>query len=123
MSSGVRRIEALTGEAARHWLSDRDARLREAAAALKTSPDEVPARVAALVEERKRLERELADAKKALAMGGGAASPTPPDPKRSAATSSSARSWKASIPRSLRATVDDDEAARRLGRCRAGRGQ
>jgi alanyl-tRNA synthetase len=72
VSSGVRRIEALTGEAARLWLLQRDARLRETAASLKASPDEVPARVAALVEERKRLERELADAKKALAMGGGA---------------------------------------------------
>ena len=71
VSSGVRRIEALTGEAARRWLSDREARLREAAATLKSAPDEVPARIAALVEERKRLERELADAKKALAMGGG----------------------------------------------------
>jgi alanyl-tRNA synthetase len=71
VSSGVRRIEALTGEAARQWLSERDAKLREAAAALKAAPDEVPARVAALVEERKKLEKELADAKKALAMGGG----------------------------------------------------
>ena len=48
-------------------------KLREAAATLKSSPDEVPARVAALVEDRRRLERELADAKKALAMGGGVA--------------------------------------------------
>jgi alanyl-tRNA synthetase len=71
VSSGVRRIEALTGEAARQWLNHRDAALREAASALKASPDEVPARVVALVEERRRLERELADAKKALAMGGG----------------------------------------------------
>jgi alanyl-tRNA synthetase len=71
VSSGIRRIEALTGEAARQWLTDRDARLREAAVALKSSPDEVPVRVAALIEERRRLERELADAKKALAMGGG----------------------------------------------------
>jgi alanyl-tRNA synthetase len=71
VSSGIRRIEALTGEAARQWLLQRDQRLRETASALKSSPDEVPARVAALVEERKRLERELAEAKKALAMGGG----------------------------------------------------
>jgi alanyl-tRNA synthetase len=78
VSSGVRRVEAVTGEAARQWLSARDDKLREAAATLKTSPDEVPARVAALVEERRRLERELADAKRALAMGsgqGGAAGP------------------------------------------------
>jgi alanyl-tRNA synthetase len=74
VSSGVRRIEALTGEAARLWLTARDERLREAAASLKASPDEVPARVAALVEERKRLERELADARKSLAMGGGSKS-------------------------------------------------
>src|SRR5436305_5310757 len=72
VSAGVRRIEALTGEAARRWLSDRDTKLREAAAALKSAPDEVPARIAALVEDRRRLERALADAKKALAMGGGA---------------------------------------------------
>jgi alanyl-tRNA synthetase len=73
VSSGVRRIEALTGEAARQWLLARDQRLRETANALKAAPDEVPARVAALVEERRRLERELAEARKALAMGGGSA--------------------------------------------------
>jgi alanyl-tRNA synthetase len=69
VSSGVRRIEALTGEAARQWLSEREAKLREAAATLKSSPDEVPVRIASLVEDRKRLERELADARKSLAMG------------------------------------------------------
>ncbi len=71
VAAGIRRIEALTGEAARLWLTDREHRLREAAAALKASPDEVPARVAALLDDRRRLERELAEAKKALAMGGG----------------------------------------------------
>ena len=71
VSSGVRRIEALTGEGALSWLNQRDARLKEAAASLKASPDEVPARIAALVETSRKLERELADAKKALAMGGG----------------------------------------------------
>ncbi len=71
VSSGVRRIEALTGEAARLWLGDRDALLREVASAFKTNPEDVPSRVLALIDERKRLERELAEAKKALAMGGG----------------------------------------------------
>jgi alanyl-tRNA synthetase len=71
VSSGVRRIEALTGEAARQWLNHRDETLKAVALALKSSPDEVPTRVAALIDERRRLERELADAKKALAMGGG----------------------------------------------------
>ncbi|WP_088183881.1 alanine--tRNA ligase [Sphingobium sp. Z007] len=71
VSSGIRRIEALTGEAARLWLVDRDDKLRQTANALKTSPDEVPARIAALVEQSRKLERELAEAKKALALGGG----------------------------------------------------
>ena len=71
VAAGVRRIEALTGEAARRWLTERETRLKEAAASLKASPEEVPARVAALLDERRRLERELAEAKKALAMGGG----------------------------------------------------
>ncbi|MBM7406422.1 MULTISPECIES: alanine--tRNA ligase [Sphingomonas] len=80
VSSGVRRIEALTGEAARQWLAGRDEKLREAAALLKATPDEVPGRVATLVEERRRLERELAEAKKALALGGGAgAAPAGPE--------------------------------------------
>jgi len=70
VSSGVRRIEALTGDAARVWLNGRDEALKAAAAALKTSPDDVPARVAALAEQLKKAERELADAKKALALGG-----------------------------------------------------
>ncbi|MGH6614108.1 alanine--tRNA ligase [Sphingomonas sp.] len=80
VSSGIRRIEALTGEAARQYFTGRDEKLRETAATLKATPDEVPARVAALVEDRRRLERELAEAKKALALGGGAgAAPAGPE--------------------------------------------
>ena len=79
VSSGVRRVEALTGEAARTYLTGRDDKLREAAAALKSAPDEVPARVVSLIEERRRLERELAEAKRALAMGGGGGGPAGPE--------------------------------------------
>lgn len=70
VASGVRRIEALTGEAARLWLLDRDAKLKSIATALKSSPEEAADRVAALVEERKKLDRELTEAKKALALAG-----------------------------------------------------
>jgi alanyl-tRNA synthetase len=70
VASGVRRVEALTGEAARLWLVERDEMLKGVAATFKTSVEDVPARLAALVEDRKRLERELAEAKKALALGG-----------------------------------------------------
>jgi alanyl-tRNA synthetase len=73
VSAGVRRIEALTGEAARAYLTEQEERLKAAAAALKARPDEVAARVAALVEERRKLERELAEAKRQLALGGGRA--------------------------------------------------
>jgi alanyl-tRNA synthetase len=73
VSSGVRRIEALTGEAARQWVVGREEALKSVAATLKTAPEEVEARVAALVDERRRLERELAEAKKQLALGGGGA--------------------------------------------------
>ena len=79
VSSGVRRVEALTGEAARQYLVGRDETLRATAAALKATPDEVPARVAALIEDRRRLERELAEAKKALALGGGQGGPVGPE--------------------------------------------
>jgi alanyl-tRNA synthetase len=71
VSSGVRRIEALTGEGARQWLVHREDQLKGAAAALRTTPDEVEGRVVALLDERRKLERELAEAKKALALGGG----------------------------------------------------
>ena len=71
VSSGVRRIEALTGEAARQWLLARNDAVQAIAGALKTSPDEAASRVLTLVEERKRLEKELAEAKRALALGGG----------------------------------------------------
>ena len=77
VSSGVRRVEALTGEAARAYLTGRDETLRAAAATLKVAPDDVPARVAALIEERRRLERELAAARKSLASGGAAGGPAP----------------------------------------------
>jgi alanyl-tRNA synthetase len=112
VSSGVRRIEALTGEAARKWLGDREAKLREAAATLKSSPDEVPARIAALVDERKRLERELADAKKQLAMGGGAKS------EASAPEQVNGHNFLGQVvegfdPKGLRAALDDMK--KRLG--------
>jgi alanyl-tRNA synthetase len=72
LASGVRRIEALTGTGARGYLNEQQALLQQAASALKAAPAELPARVAALVEERRKLERELADARRALAVAGGA---------------------------------------------------
>ncbi len=74
VASGVRRIEALTGEAARAYLAAQDERVREAAELLKVTPDEMITRLAAIIDERRKLERQLADAKRELALGGGGGS-------------------------------------------------
>lgn len=70
VASGVRRIEALSGEAARHYYQEQENTLRATADALKSSPAKVLERVTALIDERKKLERELAEVKKQLALGG-----------------------------------------------------
>jgi alanyl-tRNA synthetase len=71
-AAGVRRIEALTAQGARAYLGQQDQRVRELAGALRTKPEEVVERVKALIEERKQMERELANTKRALALSGGA---------------------------------------------------
>ena len=77
VGAGLRRVEALTGEAARRHLLDEAATLRAAAAALKVSPAELPERAARLAENLRDLERQLAAAKKKLALGGGDAKAGP----------------------------------------------
>ena len=69
VASGVRRIEALTGRHARKHANDTMAIAKTAASELRTTVDDMPARIAALMEERKKLERDLSDARKKLAMG------------------------------------------------------
>ena len=72
VSAGIRRIEALTGDAARQYLMDQEHRIQDAAQVLKTTPDQVSARIAVLQDERKKLEREVADLRRQVALGGGA---------------------------------------------------
>lgn len=71
VASGVRRLEALTGDNARAYFEDQEEQLRAVAAALKVAPKEALARVEGLIEERKQLERQLTEARQKLAMGGG----------------------------------------------------
>jgi len=73
VSAGVRRIEALTATAARHNANNLARIAKAAASELRTPIEDVPARLGALLDERKRLERDLSEAKKKLALGGGAA--------------------------------------------------
>jgi alanyl-tRNA synthetase len=72
VASGVRRIEAKTAEGARLHLNAQARKLREAAGVMKAPADEIAERVASLVDERRKLEKELGEAKRRLAMGGGA---------------------------------------------------
>ncbi len=69
VAAGVRRIEAVTGAAAEAAVAEADRRLHEAAAALRASPAELPERVAALAEERRRLERQVSELQRRLATG------------------------------------------------------
>jgi alanyl-tRNA synthetase len=71
VAAGVRRIEAMTGEAARRHLSAESRQLHALAGLLKTTTADAPDRLAALLEERRKLERDLADARRKLAIGGG----------------------------------------------------
>ncbi|MFC3227399.1 alanine--tRNA ligase [Marinibaculum pumilum] len=71
VGAGVRRIEAVTGEAARRWYAARDAALAETAAALRAPAEEVPSRVARLLEETRAMEREIASLRRKLATGEG----------------------------------------------------
>lgn len=115
VSSGVRRIEALTGEAARNWLVGREEALKSAASVIRATPEDVPARIAALMEERKRLEKELADAKKALALGGagGAAGGAAESDEEIAGIKFSGQVLDGLDPKQLRPLLD--EAKGRLG--------
>ncbi|NVD44040.1 alanine--tRNA ligase [Qipengyuania atrilutea] len=114
VSSGVRRIEALTGEAARQWLVARDEALKAIAAVAKTSPDEAPARVMTLIEERKRLEKELAEAKRELALAGGRSDgPAATVQEEVGGVAFSAQAIEGLNPKELRGLLD--QAKTRLG--------
>ena len=69
-SSGIRRVEALTGAEAYDYLSAQDARLAEAANVLKSRPDQVADRIRSLMDERRRMEAEIAELRKQVALGG-----------------------------------------------------
>jgi alanyl-tRNA synthetase len=75
-AAGVRRLEALAGNAARAYLEQQDRRVQAAAQALKTSPADLVSRIEALLDERRKLERELSEVKKALAKGGSGHGPS-----------------------------------------------
>ncbi len=114
VASGVRRIEALTGDAARDFLGAQDERVRRAAELLKVAPDEMIGRLAAVIDERRKLERQLADAKRDLALrpadgGAEAASAV----RELGSVKLLARTMQGVAPKDLRGLVDD--AKQQLG--------
>jgi len=111
VAAGVRRLEALTGDAARHYLSRQDRRLRAIAAELRVPPDEVEQRLTALIEERKKLERDLADTRRKLAIGGGGEAG--PEILSIGAVKFIGRVVEGVQPKDLRGLADD--AKRKLG--------
>ncbi len=82
VAAGVRRIEALTGPAALDWFAQQERQLRDVAEAMKSPASEVAGRVAQLMDERKRLEREVADLRRQLALGGGSGGAASEAPKQ-----------------------------------------
>ena len=71
VAGGVRRIEAVTQKGARQWMSSRDKQLSDVASMLKASPEQVSERVAQLLEERKKLDKDVSELRRKLASGGG----------------------------------------------------
>jgi alanyl-tRNA synthetase len=110
VAAGIRRVEAMTGEAARRWLVDREDKLKDVAAQLRANPDEVPARVAALAENVRKLEKELAEAKKALALGGGAGGGAAAEPEDVNGTKFLGQSFDGLDPKDLRGLANDARA-------------
>ena len=109
-AAGIRRIEALTGEAARRHGVDLEAAHKEAAAVLQVPPANLAGRIGALVNEHKKLERALAETRRALATGGGGVSD---DAREIGGVSFVGRALDGAHPKELRAMVDD--LKKRLG--------
>ena len=91
LAAGVRRIEAVAGAAGLDFARRQEALLGQAAAALKVAPGELPERIAALLEERKRLERELTETRRKLATGGANGAAAGPEAREVAGTRFAAR--------------------------------
>jgi alanyl-tRNA synthetase len=79
VAAGIRRVEAVTGEAARQYLEEQAGFARAAADRLKAKPEDVAARIDVLMGERKQLEKDLSEARKQLALGGGGSSASGPE--------------------------------------------
>ncbi len=107
LAAGVRRIEAVVGEAAQGYVGRQDQLLAQAAAALKAAPQDLPERITALLEEQKRLKRELEQTRKRLATGGGNGAAKAPEAREVAGIKFAARLLEDVPPRELKPMADE----------------
>jgi alanyl-tRNA synthetase len=107
LAAGVRRIEAVVGEAAQAHVARQEALLSQAAAALKAAPQDLPERISALVEEQKRLRRELEQTRKRLATGGGNGADRAPEAREVGGIKFAARLLEDIPPRELKPMADE----------------
>ncbi|WP_020594198.1 alanine--tRNA ligase [Kiloniella laminariae] len=106
LASGVRRIEAVTGQAALDYVSLQESQLAAAAAVIKAAPAELEARISSLMDERKRLERELTDARRKLAASGSGSSAAD-DVKEINGIKFAPRILEGALPKDLKPTADE----------------
>ncbi len=107
LGAGVRRIEALAGAAAQGHARRQQALLDEAALALKVAPADLPERIGSLLEERKRLERELSETRRRLATGGGNGAVAGPESREVGGLRFAARVLADVPPKDLKPMADD----------------
>jgi alanyl-tRNA synthetase len=110
VAAGVRRIEALTGRAARKTAHKQLQVVKAAAAELKAPLEDLPGRIGTLLDERKKLERELLEAKQKLALSGGAAAGNRPDFILVNGTKFMVIELKGHDPKTLKALADQAKA-------------
>ena len=109
VSAGVRRVEAVTGAGALAYLNDFYRAAREAAAVIRATPADLPERITQLMDERRKLERELAEARRQLAMGGGASAGAADDGETINGTKLMARVLSGIDPKDLRTLLDQSK--------------
>tara|TARA_R110002124_G_scaffold287365_1_gene474281 strand:- start:216272 stop:218926 length:2655 start_codon:yes stop_codon:yes gene_type:complete len=110
VSSGVRRIEAVAGEAALAYFNKRDAQISAIAARIKATPEDVAGRVDQLLEERKKMEAEVAQLRKQIALGGAESGSAEDEVKTIAGVSYIAKVLEGFPPRDLKPMADEMKA-------------
>jgi alanyl-tRNA synthetase len=110
VAAGVRRIECLTGQAALDYLAAQDRALREAAARLKVRPADVAEQAEALMQQRRKLEREVSELTRKLAAGGGGSAGAGPDAKEVAGIKFASRVLDGVSPKELKPLADQLKA-------------